>query len=193
MNDTRTATPVTEALTEYDASAYGQAAFLAGKHLADAVRAELAPLPAGEAGRMAAEAERAARTMAPPVPGVTQNTGYTVRAVIHVHDAKPGLLAAWVVACEDAGRGTWVTWDAYCQDGKQAGFLAYNDGHYFNSPARACRDGLNRQRALADLAARAGLMPEVAQLIADEMSGTARTAAAEDRRAARRIRAFFAR
>jgi len=107
-----------------------------------------------EAAReLAAEAAREARTMAPPVPGITQNAGWTVRAVLPGHDASPGLLRSWWVAAEQDGG--WVTWEAYELDGSQAGKLAYNAGHYYdmNSPAS------NRHQALANLAERAGIAP----------------------------------
>lgn len=114
-----------------------------------AVRAQLAPLPAGEAEAMAAAAERAARTMAPPVPGVTRNAGYTIRDVIYANPAGGGLLESWWVTGE-AGDGRWVTWLAYAQDGTQAGQLAYTWGHY---------DGLDSHAtALRDLADRAGII-----------------------------------
>lgn len=117
--------------------------------LADAVRAELAPLPEGEAERMAAEADRDARTMAPPVPGVTQNAGYTIRDVIYANPAGSGLLESWYVTAENAGRGAWVTWVAYAMDGRNAGRLAYTWGHYNGLTTRAA--------ALRDLASRAGI------------------------------------
>lgn len=120
-------------------------------NLAEAVRAELAPVP--DTAELAAEAERAARTMAPPVPGVTRNAGYTVRAVIHMADAEPGSLAWWLVAAEDAGRDAWVTWNAYAQDGPRAGQLSYDAGHYFHTPDAA----RNRSAALRSLARRAGV------------------------------------
>jgi hypothetical protein len=156
--------------------------------LRQAVHAELAPLPEGETTAMAAQAEAAARTMAPPVPGVTVNAGYTVRAVIHMHDAVPGLLAAWLVAAEDE-HGAWVTWNAYMRDGSHAGQLSYDAGHYFQHPVGA---KVNRIDALADLAVRAGTVHVVAERIAATIEGYA-YAAKEDRRMAARLRRYFAR
>jgi hypothetical protein len=105
-------------LADFTVASTGTKAITLYHELEDAVRAQLAPLPEGEAERTTAEAEHTARTMAPPVPGVTRNAGYTVQAVYHVHDAERGLLEQWVVACEDAERGTWVTWNAYRQNGR---------------------------------------------------------------------------
>jgi hypothetical protein len=164
--------------------------------LASTVRDKIRPLPEGEAERLAAQAERDARTMAPPVPGVTVNAGHTVRAVLPGHPAGSGLLESWWVAAE-LDR-LWVTWEAYRLDGSQAGRLAYNAGHYFQSPTRACREGLNRTRALGDLAVRAGLMPEMAARIADEVTryhavtGPYTTGEREDRRMASRLRKWAA-
>lgn len=158
-------------------------------HLAEAVRAGLAPLPDGMAEAMAADAERAARTMAPPVPGITRNGGYTVRSVIHMHDAVPGLLAEYLVACDDE-RGYWVTWHAYVMDGARAGRLTYDGGNYFQSLGGV---GANRQAALADLAVRAGTMSGpsgVAARIAREVTryhSALSPVPAEDRRMAARL------
>jgi hypothetical protein len=103
-----------------------------------------------ETERMAAQADHAARTMAPPVPGITVNAGYTVRDVIYANPAGGGLLESWWVAAEDPERGEWVTWVAYAQDGSHAGQLAYTWGHY---------DGLtSHAAALQDLAIRAGIV-----------------------------------
>jgi hypothetical protein len=157
--------------------------------LEDAVRAQLAPLPEGEAERMAAEAERDARTMAPPTPGVTSHNGYVVRAVVYNHAHADGYLEAWWIAGEDS-EGRWVTWNAYAGDpaGSQAGRLSYDAGNYFGSPdARA-----NRRAALADLAVRAGTTPGVAQHIALEIAGHP-YAAPEDKRMAARLRRYFTR
>jgi hypothetical protein len=135
--------------------------------------------------------------MAPPVPGVTRNAGYVVRAVIHAHDAVPGLLAAWWVACE-SDNGAWVTWNAYMRDGTEAGQLAYDGGHYFTGPGhldhRALHDGYspdNKQAALTDLAIRAGLMRPVALRVADEIDAWT-YAEPEDRRMASRLRRYLA-
>jgi hypothetical protein len=137
---------VTEALAAYDAAAYGQGNFLAGQRLADAVRAKLAQ--DSDADELAAQAEHAARTMAPPVPGVTMNADFTVRDVIYANPAGGGLLESWWVTGE-AGDGRWVTWLAYAQDGRCAGRLAYTWGHY---------DGLDSHAAAQrDLAERAGI------------------------------------
>jgi hypothetical protein len=134
--------------------------------------------------------------MAPPVPGVTVNAGYTIRAVLPGHPAGDGLLESWWVAAEQDG--LWVTWEAYRLDGSQAGRLAYNAGSYFQSPTRACREGLNQTRALGDLAVRAGLMSEMAARIANEVTryhavtGPYTTGEREDRRMASRLRKWAA-
>jgi hypothetical protein len=137
------------------------------------------------ADEMAAEAERAARTMAPPVPGVTRNAGHVIRAVI----TASGRDTAWFVAAEDPERGQWVTWRAEMfRSGERAGQLACSAGNYFRTPDA-------RQRALADLAVRAGVMPGIGLRIADDIlcrPGTAlRPVPAEDKRMARRLRAYF--
>jgi hypothetical protein len=162
--------------------------------LETAVRAGLAPLPEGETGRMAAEADRAARTMAPPAPDVTRNVGYTVRAVMPGHPAGSGLLASWWVAAENTADSQWVTWEAYALDGSRAGFLAYNAGHYFGGPDQA----VNKRGALADLGIRAGTMPDTALIIADEVmryAGNVNSPAVapEDKRMARRLRKWASR
>ena len=157
--------------------------------LAAAVRTQLAPLPEGETERMAAQADRAARTMAPPVPGVTRNAGYIVRAVIHMHPHEDGLLEQWIVAAKDAaGTPNWVTWNAYQRDDSQAGTLAYDGGHYFFSPNPV----VNRRAALADLAERAGLVPDMAQRIAS-LIGNGPLSTAEEKRVARGLRRFSGR
>ena len=161
-----TTRPLTDILADLNAARSGTAAINLYHELEDTLNARLAPLPEGEAERMAAEADRAARTMAPPAPDVTRNAGYTVRAVLPGHPAEPGLLESWWVAAEDADRSAWVTWEAYKMDGTQAGKLAYNAGTYFDT---ASDPEVNRRRALADLSVRAGLMPTVALRIADEM------------------------
>jgi hypothetical protein len=161
--------------------------------LEDAVSARLAPLPEGETDTIAAEAERAARAMAPPVPGVTRHNDYIIRAVIYNHAHANGYLEAWWIAGEDPCNGHWVTWNAYAGDpaGSRAGRLSYDGGHYFESTSAAD----NKRMALADLAERAGLLPEVARMAADEMTRKryGHTVTAEDKRAARGIRRYFAR
>jgi hypothetical protein len=151
---------VTEALTELDrASAGGM-----GQNIAALVNL--------------AAAVRAARTMAPPVPGVTVNAGHVVRAVI----TAGGRDTAWFVAAEDTERGQWVTWRAETfPSGDRAGQLAYSGGHYFWASDA-------RQQALANLADRAGLLPAIAPLIAAEMTRYEHRTTAEDRRAAARLR-----
>ena len=139
---------------------------------------------------MNAEAEHAAQTTAPPAPDVTVNAGYIVRAVMPGHPAEPGLLASWWVACEDAQRGAWVTWEAYAMDGERAGFLAYNAGHYFTREGHPEDAGANKRKALADLAVRAGTMPQMALRIADEIIGRP-DSSDEDRRVTRRLRKLF--
>lgn len=162
-----------------------------------AVRAQLAPLPEGEADRLAEAAERDARTMAPPVPGVTANAGYTIRAVLPGHPASDGLLASWYVACEaESISGAWVTWTAYALDhpGRE-GYLSYDAGHYYDGPDPAD----NRDRALSDLAIRAGLMSGVGLRIAEEvtryhdLTAPFTTGQAEDRRMAARLRKWCGR
>lgn len=163
--------------------------------LANVVRDQIRPLPEGEAERLAAQADSNARTMAPPVPDVTVNGNYTVRAVLPGHPAERGLLQSWWVACQETtDGGHWVTWEAYRMDGPSAGHLAYNAGHYFHSPDPAA----NRTRALGDLAVRAGLMSEMADRIADEVTryhaitGPYTTGEREDRRMASRLRRWAA-
>lgn len=160
MNDTKTMTTA-EALQAYLALPAGGPgtepvttiradALEALYDLRRAVQADLAPLPPDEAEQMARQAEHAARIMAPPVPGVTRNAGFTIRDVIYANPAGGGLLESWYVTGE-AEDGRWVTWVAYAQDGSQAGRLAYTWGHY---------DGLDSHAAaLRDLADRAGITP----------------------------------
>lgn len=111
----------------------------------DAARAEWkSALPAGN--EPAPDASR----MAPPVPGVTANTGHTVYAVLPAgrHDRW------WVAMRSDRER---VTWEAEtCPDGT----LAYNAGHYHTSGAGADAE------ALADLADRAGIFEMLTSLSA---------------------------
>ena len=152
-------------LADFTVASTGTRAITLYHELEDAVRAALTPVRGGT-DALAAQAERNARTMAPPVPGVTRNAGYTVRAVIHAHDAERGLLAAWWVAGEDPERGAWVTWNAYELDGSRAGRLSYDAGHYFTT----MDPEVNKRRALADLAVRAGLMSTIALRIADEIT-----------------------
>ena len=96
MNGTQTRdlTAILADLANFTVASSGARAVVLYHELEDAVRAQLAPLPEGEADAMAAEAERAARTMAPPVPGVTSHNGYTVRAVIYDHAHADGYLEA---------------------------------------------------------------------------------------------------
>jgi hypothetical protein len=120
---------------------------------------------------------------APPRPDYTRNQDFIIRAVMPGHPATSITLKSWWVAAErDDGSGDWVTWEAYRSDGAQAGQLAYSGGHYETGPDA----GVNRNRALADLAVRAGCMRGIARQIAGEvMSWT--YAPAEDRRMARRL------
>jgi len=185
MTENTATLSVTEALARLDrASAGGMGQDITAlAALADAVRAELAPLPEGEAERMAEQAAHDARTMAPPVPGVTVNSGHVIRAIITTGGQNP----AWFVTAEDPERGRWVTWLAeMSRSGERAGRLAYSGGHYFWS-----QDA--RQRALADLAKRAGLLYDIAPLIAAEMTRYEHSTTAEDKRAARRLRTWAAR
>lgn len=190
MNATTTHRSLADILADLDGvSTAGQRLTLA-RELETAVRAQLAPLPDGEAEAMAAQAEAAARTMAPPVPGVTRNGSHVVRAVIYAHPHQDGLLESWFVAAEDPERGEWVTWNAYRRDGSQAGTLSYDAGHYFAHPAGS---KVNRRDALADLAVRAGLMPEMAGRIANEVEGYHGFTPREDVRMARRLRKWAGR
>jgi hypothetical protein len=123
-----------------------------------------------------------------PVPDVAVNAGYTVRAVMPGHPAGDGLLESWLVAAER--KGTWVTWECYALDGGQAGRLGYSGGDYFDGPDPAA----NRQRALADLAVRAGLTVPVGLRIASEAENTLPARSSnEDRRMARRLRGYLTR
>jgi hypothetical protein len=128
--------------------------------LADAVRNALTPVRGGT-DALAAEADRTARTTAPPVPGVTQHTGHTVYAVLGHKPASPGLLESWIVAAAD-DRGEHVTWNAYASD-DGSGRLHYDTGHY-HYPG----EGTDSE-ALVDLANRAGVFTALTGL----SSGTA--------------------
>jgi len=120
--------------------------------LEDTLRARLTPHP--DAAALAAQAERAAKTAAPPVPGITDNGGMTVFAVL------PGdRPAGWYVACE-RGDGETVTWIAYANG---EGTLVYSAGNYFTS--RSSR--ANRRDALIDLAERAGVLRAMSEQAAD--------------------------
>jgi hypothetical protein len=116
-----------------------------------------------------------------PIPGVTRNAGYTVRAVMPDGEA-------WWVAAEDPARGDWVTWHCAAGTGDFEGKLGYAWGNYFGSSDHAA----NRQRALADLAARAGTTRTMAVRIADEITRYHRPpltpAEREDKRTASRLR-----
>jgi len=135
-----------------------------------------------------------AALLARPIPDVTRNASYTVRAVMSGHPAEPGLLASWWVAAESDADNQWVTWEAYALDGSQAGRLGFNAGHYFGGPDQA----VNKRGALADLAVRAGTMPEMAHRIADEVmryAGNVNSPAVapEDKRMANRLRKWASR
>ena len=124
-------------------------------------------------------------SQAVPIVDVTVNAGFTIRAVM------PDTPGSWWVAAEDTGRGVWVTWLCAAGTGDFAGTLGFAWGNYFGSPD----PGLNRLRALADLAVRAGTMPGLAHRIADEILqwhppayGDLTSDAREDRRMARRLR-----
>jgi len=127
------------------------------QELEDAVRAQLAQ--DGDAGELAAEADRIARTTAPPVPGVTVNpyTGHTVYAVIRVNHV-PGEPSddEWIVAAQN-DQGGHVTWRAgVSNDG--SGQLHYGAGHY-HYPG----EGADSE-ALTDLANRAGVFSRLTSL-----------------------------
>jgi hypothetical protein len=97
-------------------------------------------------------------TAAPPVPGVTQNIGYTVFAVIRTNHV-PGEPAddQWAVAAEDE-RGATAVWTAYAtSDGRK---LVFENGSY----ASPGLDGSARWDALAELARRGGVLTAVDQL-----------------------------
>lgn len=175
-------------LADFTVARTGATAITLYHELEDVLRARLVPLPESETERLAAQAGRDARTMAPPVPNVTQHSGYTVRAVINHNPKVPGLLEAWWVALENPERGAWVTWNAYAGDpaGSQPGRLSYDGGHYFGSPDPQA----NKKAAYADLAVRAGTMAGVAILIAQDVLSY--DSSPENRRMASRLRKWAA-
>lgn len=132
------------------------------RELAETVRAELAP--AADADVLAAEAEAAARRMAPPVPGVTRNMGYTVFAVLPGSPAGNGTLASWHVAAQH-DTGSTVTWTAYAsEDGTN---LGYDGGHYTACYERtAGAQAEARAEALVSLADRASVFGALDELSA---------------------------
>lgn len=153
-------------LPENGASSERDAYLGALENLADAVRAQLGPAP--DADELAAEADRTARTSAPPVPGVTQNTGHTVYAVMRTNHV-PGepLDDEWVIAA--ANDREHVTWTARTCEG---GTLAYDTGHY-----HAGGEGSGSEaEALIDLANRAGVF----RMLTDLSYGTPARAAFQD-------------
>jgi hypothetical protein len=117
--------------------------------LAAAVRADLEPDPGREA-ELAAEAAEAARTMAPPVPGVTENLGYVMFTVIDGTPGGNGQLRSWYVAGERED-GACAVWTA-CQ--REDGTLSYEGGSYVT-----CADPAEpRKRASLIAAKRAGVL-----------------------------------
>ena len=120
--------------------------------------------------------------LARPIPDVTVNVGYIVRAVLPGGRKENGLLETWWVAAEN-DTGDWVTWEAMALDGEFAGRLGYNAGRYFTDPDAPAA---NQRGALADLAVRAGQLPAMAHEVAAEITSFAPSA--EDKRAARRLR-----
>ena len=108
-----------------------------------------------------------ARTTAPPVPGVTQNLGYTVLGVLP--GEAPGM---WYVYATNA-YGHAVTWRAE-QTGD--GYLAYFHGRYFDSRDRA----QNQVAALASLAERVGITWPEATPAARASFGDSRTVAMQE-------------
>jgi hypothetical protein len=102
--------------------------------------------------QLAAEAEEAARTSAPPVPGVTRNNGYTVYSVMGVRTNITRRLSenAWTVAAVSEA-GEHVTWSAWAtEDGR----LAYGNGRYHSgdeAAANALIDLANRSNVFASL------------------------------------------
>jgi hypothetical protein len=140
------------------------------RDLAAAVRAALA-VPS-DADELADAADREARSMAPPVPGVTRVGGYVVRALI----TTPGRNTAWFVAAEgdsEHSTGRWSTWRAE-QD--STGHLLFSCARFFNVRAGLTAADIqadlhnepetwrpdrphNRTAALASLAGRAGITP----------------------------------
>jgi hypothetical protein len=156
------------ALALADQSRETGAELIALRTPADEVRVRLAP--ADDADALAAEADRIARTTAPPVPGVTANpyTGHVVYAVLGHKPASPGTLESWIVAAADEA-GEHVTWTAYASD-DGSGRLHYDGGHY-HSPG----EGTDSE-ALTDLANRAGIFSRLTELC----SGTATRGAFQD-------------
>jgi hypothetical protein len=141
-----------EALTAVSDAQYGddyvqQRELTALRYLAAAVRAQVAPAP--DADELAADAERTARTTAPPVPGITENAGFTVYAVL------PAGFGSWYVAARRDSDGERVTWLAETCPG---GTLAFSNGHYIT------RGQSSDDEALADLAHRAGVFSALDRL-----------------------------
>jgi hypothetical protein len=122
-----------------------------------------------------------AEQTAPPRPDFTVNQDFTVRAVLPGSPAEPGYRQSWWVAAERASDGAWVTWAAY-RNADQGGKLSYDGGHY--ETVRSAAE--NKDRALADLAVRAGLMPGVAREIAWEVLSLTH-AEPEDKRMGHRL------
>jgi hypothetical protein len=105
------------------------------------------------------EARSTQALLARPIPEVTRNAGHTVRAVMPAGDH-------WYVAAEDDSRSQWVTWACTAWD--DDGQLVFDAGNYFFS---ADRDR-NRQRAMRDLARRAGIKvvyPDPEELTEDQV------------------------
>jgi hypothetical protein len=171
----RPVTPLTEALANVDETrtelisvqqegaeefSSEEDTYLGALEILDAtVREHLSP--ARDADELAAEAERAARTAAPPVPGVTQNMGYTVFAVLPGDPGGDGRLESWHVAAQDE-RGETVVWTAYNDDD---GTLHYEGGSYSQDTSR--------DEALAELARRGGVFSAMDRLNASEASQAA--------------------
>jgi hypothetical protein len=143
LSDRSEPDPLREALAACDREEDGA---LTG--LYHAVRAQL-EAPSQDAAELAADAEHDAQRMAPPVPGVTQNMGCTVYAVL---DAGPG---SWWVAARRESDGERVTWFAKTCPG---GTLAYSAGHYHT------RGQSSDDEARADLADRAGVFSALDRL-----------------------------
>lgn len=117
------------------------------RRLAHVVRAQLKPGPGAAA--LAAEAERAAQRMAPPVPGVTRNAGCVVYSVLEAGTRD------WYVAAIRESDGARITWRA---EAASDGTLVYSGGNYHT------RGQGSADETLVDLANRAGVFGKLTGL-----------------------------
>jgi hypothetical protein len=136
------------------------------ENLAELVQAELGKADPDEAERMAAEAAEAARTMAPPVPGVTENMGYVMFTVIDGERGGTGLLRSWYVAGQRED-GACAVWTAYQGEN---GTLSYDCGSYVTRADRATA----RRMASLTAAKRAGVLTTLTEYVADASGVLAR-------------------